>query len=99
MKGKLLSAEDMAVLKKVIERSIVKDGLLKIGDVEGKIAKALKDSCQPGLSETERLRLQTLIELGHVYIEVLNKRITYLANCYSILFSVGDLPEREKLDS
>jgi hypothetical protein len=81
---KPLSAEDVRVLKEIAEQLVVGDELPSIKEVEAKLAKALQDSCKPDLDETERLRLQTVVDVARVYLDLVSYQINSLVNCYAI---------------
>ena len=83
VKGKL-SAEDMRILTEATELLVLGDGLPSIEDMQIILGKAVQDSCAPGLAETECLRLTVLVEGTKLYVELAQKRINYLVNCYAI---------------
>ena len=83
-KGKPLSAEDMRVLKEIAEQLVLGDGLHSLREMQAILGKAVADSCKPDLAETERLRLTVLVEGAKLYVELAQKRINYLVNCFVI---------------
>jgi hypothetical protein len=84
MKGKVLSAEELAVLKVIAEQIVLGDDLPSVKEVEAELAKALRDSCKPDLDETERLRLKAVVDISRTYLELISKQVNYLVNCYAI---------------
>jgi hypothetical protein len=88
-KGKPLSAEDMRVLKETAEQLVLGDGLPSIKEVEAKLAKALQDSCRVDLGEAERLRLQTIVEVSRIYLDLVSKQVNYRVNCFTIKRAFG----------
>jgi len=90
-KGEKLSAEDMRVLTEIAEKIVLKDPALpSLKEVEARRADALRESCKHGLDEVERLRLQALIELADVYIDIVRSQVNLLVNYHAIKTAHGE---------
>jgi hypothetical protein len=83
VKGKL-SAEDMRVQREIAEQVVLGDGLPSIKEMQIILGKAFVDSCKPDLAETECLRLTVLVEGAKLYVELAQKQINYLVNCFVV---------------
>lgn len=89
--GEKLSAEDMRVFTEIAEKVVLKDpSLPSIKEVEARRADALRDACKPGLDEDEQLRLQLVVEIADVYIDLVRSYANLIVNYYAIKTANGE---------
>lgn len=84
-KGDPLFSEDMRVLKEIAERVVLADpSLISIKEMDVRRADALRAACKPGLNGDERLRLQVIVELTTVYIDIVRSQVNLLVDYHEI---------------